>query len=204
MSGLGGRTIALTGLEREELLAVSAAIESAHGDWQAFGRASDPARLRAFDVIVCGPALLRCSSSVPPTMTTWSSRSTRWSCWRASSGSCGERDVYGSRTLIWTQTLAVMAGYVAAIAVVHRLVLRSSLSSRALALAIAFSIVQAVAILLMLFVLLTRRGLAGRRTRRSRELAAAAQAAVAEHAAGMDRLPRGRRLGADAGPPLLR
>ena len=58
MSGLSGRTIALTGLEREELLAVSTAIESAQGDWQAFGRASDPAKLRGFDVIVCGSALV--------------------------------------------------------------------------------------------------------------------------------------------------
>ena len=96
--------------------------------------------------------------------------------------------MYGSRTLIWAQTLAVMTGYAAAIALVHRFVLRSSLNSRALALAIAFSIVQAAAIVLMLIVLLTRRGLAGRRTRRSRELATAARAAVAEHAAGMDRL----------------
>ena len=96
--------------------------------------------------------------------------------------------MYGSRTLIWLQTLAVMTGYAAAIAVVHRLVLRTSLGSRALALAIAFATVQIAAIVVMLIVLLTRRGLAGRRTQRSRELAAAARAAVAEHAAGMDRL----------------
>ena len=56
MTDLSGRTVALAMLEREEMLAVSAAVEGARGDWQAFNRVADPAKLRAFDAIVCGAA----------------------------------------------------------------------------------------------------------------------------------------------------
>lgn len=83
------------------------------------------------------------------------------------------------------QTLAVIAGYVAAIVLVERML---PVWHRALSVAVAFAIVQTIAILTMLFVLLTRRGLAQRRVQRSREIASAAHAAVAEHAAGVDRL----------------
>jgi hypothetical protein len=57
MTSLPGRTIALIGLDSEQLLAASAAIEAAGGDWQAFGRAPDPAKLRGSDAIVCSAAL---------------------------------------------------------------------------------------------------------------------------------------------------
>lgn len=53
---LAGRTIALAGLDREHLPAVSAAIEHAGGDWQASGRV-DAAKLRAFDLVVCASSL---------------------------------------------------------------------------------------------------------------------------------------------------
>jgi CheY-like chemotaxis protein len=54
---LQGRTIALAGLDSQQLLAVSAAVESAGADWQAFGRTPDRAKLRSFDALVCGAAL---------------------------------------------------------------------------------------------------------------------------------------------------
>ena len=96
--------------------------------------------------------------------------------------------MYGSPARIWAQTLAVVAIYVASIFAIDRFLLRDWMSARALTLAVAFATVQITAIAIMLIVLLTKRGLAQRRTRRSREIAAAAHAAVAEHAAGMDRL----------------
>jgi PleD family two-component response regulator len=52
MTALKGRTVALVGLDRAELLDVSAAIDGAGGDWQAFGRTPEAAKLRAFDVLV--------------------------------------------------------------------------------------------------------------------------------------------------------
>ncbi len=42
---LKGRTVALAGLDSQHLLAVSAAVESAGADWQAFGRTPDLAKL---------------------------------------------------------------------------------------------------------------------------------------------------------------
>jgi CheY-like chemotaxis protein len=57
MTMLQGRMVALAGLAREQLLDVSTAIETAGGDWQAFGRAPDAAKLRAFDAVVCGAEL---------------------------------------------------------------------------------------------------------------------------------------------------
>ncbi|HYH06450.1 MAG TPA: response regulator [Thermoanaerobaculia bacterium] len=57
MTALQGRTVALVGLERAELLDASGAIETAGGDWQAFGRAPDAAKLRVFDVVICRAAM---------------------------------------------------------------------------------------------------------------------------------------------------
>lgn len=54
---LQGRTVALAGLDSQQLLAVSAAVESAGGDWQAFGRTPELAKLRAFDALICGASL---------------------------------------------------------------------------------------------------------------------------------------------------
>jgi len=56
MSALNGRTIALAALDSQQLLAVSAAIETAGGDWQAFGRTPELAKLRSFDALICGAA----------------------------------------------------------------------------------------------------------------------------------------------------
>lgn len=56
MSVLEGKSIALAGLDLEQLPAVSAAIDGAGAEWQAFSRA-DAAKLRAFDAVVCGSAL---------------------------------------------------------------------------------------------------------------------------------------------------
>lgn len=65
---LAGRTIALAGLDREHLPAVSAAVEHAGGDWQAFGRI-DTARLRAFDLIVCAsPLAEQVAGAGPPVL----------------------------------------------------------------------------------------------------------------------------------------
>jgi hypothetical protein len=96
--------------------------------------------------------------------------------------------VYGSRAPILIRTLFVLVVYAAAIYWLDRLLLSGSIGHRPLALALAFVIVQSAAILVMLGVLLTRRGLAQRRARRSLRLASEAHAAVAEHAAGQDRL----------------
>lgn len=54
-AALAGRSVGLAGLDREHLPAVSAAIEHAGGDWQAFGRI-DAAKLRAVDLVVCSAA----------------------------------------------------------------------------------------------------------------------------------------------------
>ena len=54
-AALAGRTVGLAGLDREQLPAISAAIEHAGGDWQAFGRI-DAAKLRAVDLVVCSAA----------------------------------------------------------------------------------------------------------------------------------------------------
>jgi CheY-like chemotaxis protein len=56
MSALQGRSIALAGVDAQQLLAISAAVESAGGDWQAFGRTPDVAKLRSFDALICGAA----------------------------------------------------------------------------------------------------------------------------------------------------
>jgi CheY-like chemotaxis protein len=55
MSILAGKSIALAGLDLEQLPAVSSAIDQAGAEWQAFSRA-DAAKLRAFDAIVCSSA----------------------------------------------------------------------------------------------------------------------------------------------------
>lgn len=96
--------------------------------------------------------------------------------------------MYGSRAPILIRTLLVLVVYAAAIYWLDRLLFSGSIGHRPLALALAFAIVQSVAIVVMLGVLLTRRGLAQRRARRSRRLASDAHAAVAAHAAGQDRL----------------
>ncbi len=95
--------------------------------------------------------------------------------------------MYGSRSSIWIRTLFVAVVYVALIYFVER-DLSHRFESRALATAIAFVLVQSVAIVSMLAVLLTRRGLAERRARRSELVAAQAHDAVSQHAAGADRL----------------
>ncbi|HEX8618921.1 MAG TPA: response regulator [Thermoanaerobaculia bacterium] len=57
MTALQGRAVALIGLDREQMLAASSAIEAAGGDWQAFGRLPDAVRLQGIDAIVCAAAV---------------------------------------------------------------------------------------------------------------------------------------------------
>lgn len=60
MSGsaaLNGRTIALAGLDRDQLMAISEALDAAGAEWQAFSRLGDVSRLRSFDALVCSAAL---------------------------------------------------------------------------------------------------------------------------------------------------
>lgn len=90
------------------------------------------------------------------------------------------------RGAIWTKTLLVAAGYVVLIAAADWLFFRGL--QRGLALALSFGLVQTAAIVAMLAVLLTRRGVSELRAARSQHVTEAAAAAIAEHAAGMDRL----------------
>lgn len=91
------------------------------------------------------------------------------------------------RTVIVLQTIATIAGYVATVVVVHRL-LPVSIGGEALRLALSLVVAQSAIVLSMLVTLLARRGVAERRALRSRVNAARAHAAVAEHASGADRL----------------
>lgn len=95
--------------------------------------------------------------------------------------------MYGSRSAIWIRTIFVTVLYSVAIYLLNR-ELAHRFENRALALAIAFTIVQSTAILAMLIVLLLRRGVAERRARRSAAIAQEVHDAIAEHAAGLDRL----------------
>ncbi|HYH06451.1 MAG TPA: hypothetical protein VEK11_05245 [Thermoanaerobaculia bacterium] len=88
---------------------------------------------------------------------------------------------------IWIRTAFVAVLYAAAIYAVDR-VLPAEVGNRGLRIALAFACVQTATIVILLVVLLTRRGIAARRTRRSHAIGAEAHAAVAEHAAGHDRL----------------
>lgn len=87
---------------------------------------------------------------------------------------------------IWTKTLLAVVAYAVTIALVDRLLFRGL--QRGFALALSFAVVQTTAIVLMLTVLLTRRGVVELRAARSQHVSEAAAAAIAEHAAGADRL----------------
>jgi CheY-like chemotaxis protein len=54
---LRGRSLALVGLNREELISVSAVADAAGAEWQAFGRVVDVGKLRVFDLVVCEAAV---------------------------------------------------------------------------------------------------------------------------------------------------
>jgi CheY-like chemotaxis protein len=54
MNGMAGRTIALVAVSAELVVTAAAAIEAAGGEWQAFGRPPEAAKLRAFDAIITG------------------------------------------------------------------------------------------------------------------------------------------------------
>lgn len=97
------------------------------------------------------------------------------------------------RRLIAVQTILVVIGFIAAVAGVHRL-LATSIRSEALRLVLALVVTQALMIAVMLIVLLLRRGVAERRARLSTTIVDAAHDAVAEHAAGADRLRALRAL----------
>lgn len=92
-----------------------------------------------------------------------------------------------ARAAIWGSTLAVIAGYVAAIWLADRFLVARWIDEPALSIAFSFALVQTVAILVMLGALFLRRGVATARRKRSEELAKEIQEALAEHAAGRDR-----------------
>jgi hypothetical protein len=100
------------------------------------------------------------------------------------------------RGRIWAQTLLVMAVWAGLIFLAWRTLFRGY--EPALSLALAFVVVQSAAIAVMLFVLLTRRGMSARRAMRSLRVSQAAADAVAEHAAGNDRLRVLRELRAES------
>jgi HEAT repeat protein len=93
---------------------------------------------------------------------------------------------------IWAQCIGVMLIYAGLTILVERSL--SGMASRELTLVVAFLLVQAASIIVMLFVLLARRGAAQRRARLSQPRVEAAQAAIAEHVTGRDALRTLRRL----------
>lgn len=95
--------------------------------------------------------------------------------------------MYRNRGIIALQTGVSVLLYVAGVVVTYQL-LRQWVASDALRLVLALVLSQSVVIVLMLIVLLTRRGIAGRHARLARAFAESAHAAVAEHAAGVDRM----------------
>ncbi len=98
------------------------------------------------------------------------------------------------RFAVWRNTIAVVAGYVVAIVVLDRLLLRRTISSRPLALALAFTMVQTAVILVMLIALFVWKRRNVLRTRRSEHFAPAIQEAIALHALGEDQIEVLRRL----------
>lgn len=58
-----GKTVALLGLAREDLIAISSVLDGEGVDWQAFGRIPDAAKLRPFDLLICEASL--CESAAP-------------------------------------------------------------------------------------------------------------------------------------------
>lgn len=103
----------------------------------------------------------------------------------------------GNRGIIALQTAAAVALYLGGVVATYEL-LRRSVESDALRLVLALVLSQSLIILLMLLLLLTRRGMAGRRARLAKTFADRAHAAVAEHAAGVDRMRALRSLQREA------
>lgn len=98
------------------------------------------------------------------------------------------------RGAIWRNTIIVAVIYAVTIAAVDRLLLARFITGRAMALALAFSIVQTVAILLMLATLAARKQWNVIRLARSRRLVPQIQEALARHAIGFDQTERLERL----------
>lgn len=105
--------------------------------------------------------------------------------------------MYRNRGIIALQTAVSVALYAAGVVATYEL-LRRFVESEALRLVLALVLAQSLVILSMLATLLTRRGLAERRTRRAKVFAESAHAAVAEHASGVDRLRTLRALRREA------
>jgi HEAT repeat protein len=98
------------------------------------------------------------------------------------------------RAAIWRNTIVVAVIYIVAIAAVDHLLLARFITGRAMALALAFSIVQTVAILLMLATLWARKQRNVIRLARSRRLVPQIQEALAQHAIGFDQMARLEQL----------
>lgn len=99
-----------------------------------------------------------------------------------------------NRTIIWVETIATGLVYVLAIWLTNRYVVQPRLKSPALAVALAFAIVQVVAILTVLITLLARKTIDSRRAARSAQLQGAIQQALALETAGQDQLRNLRSL----------
>ena len=94
------------------------------------------------------------------------------------------------RAAIWRDTLLSAALYALAIAVADRWIESRGTLGRGMSLALAFSLVQIVAIIIILFLLLARKQLGAMRSARSARLAPQIQDAVALHAIGIDQRTR--------------
>lgn len=99
------------------------------------------------------------------------------------------------RAAIWRNTVLTAGAYIAAIVIVDRMVGARLGVRREMELALAFAIVQAAAILLMMAVLFGRKQMNVVRAARSRRLAPQIEEALALHAVGIDQRGRIEQLG---------
>ena len=109
-------------------------------------------------------------------------------------GAAALRPADDARAPVWMATVAVVIAYAAAIFLADRFILARWLNPGALRVALAFGLVQIVAVVSILAGLIIRRRVMSRRAHRAAALRVEAGALVAEHAAGSDRLRRLRQL----------
>lgn len=114
-----------------------------------------------------------------------------------------ERTNDDRRALVWLQTVLTAVACAGVILVVDR-ELAAFVSHRGLRLALSFGLTESAAIVLVLLALLVRRRLSDLRARRSADVSVRIQNAVAEHAAGIDRLRVLRSLQRHAGRDVSR
>ncbi len=100
----------------------------------------------------------------------------------------------GQRPAVWLGTVATAQIYIGAIWLVYEWLVAPRIRERALAVALAFALAQALVIGAMLAALYMRRLLAWRRARRSEQIHAEIEEALALQLVGDDQLPRLRKL----------